>query len=171
MNKVKKYLLEIKIDDYLLILDKEGEEGEASRTLKAAQSVGLKNLQELMSEDQFGIRMADMLAGVISKFMKALNTELRYKNQADGKNATQFLADSTEDKIIFYDRNLLRRALTKSHSKPASGSDRKQRLHDLITFILIDSHRILPGTDSLTDMSKKMICDHRTNASSAKSQK
>ena len=80
----KKYLLEIKIDDYLLILDKEGEEGEASRTLKAAQSVGLKNLQELMSEDQFGIRMADMLAGVISKFMKALNTELRYKNQADG---------------------------------------------------------------------------------------
>ena len=71
----------------------------------------------------------------------------------------------------FGDKFEIRRALTKSHSKPASGSDRKQRLHDLITFILIDSHRILPGTDSLTDMSKKMICDHRTNASSAKSQK
>ncbi|MFM1620240.1 DUF3800 domain-containing protein [Streptococcus mutans] len=80
------YLNEKEIKDYFLTLDKEGEDNDPSKTLKAAQSVGFQNVQELESEKHFGLRMADMLAGLISKFLKALNKELQYKNQSDGTN-------------------------------------------------------------------------------------
>ena len=93
-----------------------------------------------------------------------------YQDQADGKNAAQFFTDSAEDKVIFYNRNFLRRALAKPHSKPTTSSDSKQWLHDLIAFILIDRHRISPGAHSLAYMSEKMISYHCTNTSTAKSQ-
>lgn len=80
-----KYLTHKKISDYCLILDKEGTE----RTLKSAQSCGLKSVREGDSLNYFGIRMADMLAGIIFKLSKSLFNALNPK-----------VLDSTPEKII-----------------------------------------------------------------------
>lgn len=62
------YLNHKGITDYSLILDKEG----TGRTLKSAQNSGLKLISEGDSLNHFGIRMADMLAGIIFKLSKSL---------------------------------------------------------------------------------------------------
>ncbi len=62
------YLNHKGITDYSLILDKEG----TGRTLKSAQNSGLKLVSEGDSVNHFGIRMADMLAGIIFKLSKSL---------------------------------------------------------------------------------------------------
>lgn len=54
------------------MLDKEGEAGAESKTLIAAKEASLKNCKEADSIDHFGIRMADMLVGIIGKLMKSL---------------------------------------------------------------------------------------------------
>jgi hypothetical protein len=71
----KKYLAEKAINDYSLTIDKEGENG---NTAKAAERVGLRAIAEADSLNSFGIRMADMLAGMISKLLKALHNALQY---------------------------------------------------------------------------------------------
>lgn len=71
----KKYLAEKAIGNYSLTIDKEGENG---NTAKAAERVGLCAIEEVDSLNSFGIRMADMLAGVISKLVKALHNDLHY---------------------------------------------------------------------------------------------
>ena len=58
--------------DYSVLLDKEGEAGAESKTLIAAKEASLKNCEEADSIDHFGIRMADMLVGIIGKLMKSL---------------------------------------------------------------------------------------------------
>jgi len=80
-----KYLSNKEISDYSLILDKEGTE----RTLKCAQNCGLKQVSEGDSLNLFGIRMADMLAGIIFKLSKSLFNALNPKD-----------LDSTPQKII-----------------------------------------------------------------------
>jgi hypothetical protein len=79
----KKYLDEMNISEYSLIIDREGDE---SKTFKAAQGIGLKNVEEKDSKEYFGIRWADMLAGVISKLMKILHSQLAYSSIEDGIN-------------------------------------------------------------------------------------
>lgn len=76
----KKYLAEKAIHTYSLIIDKEGENG---NTAKAAIRVGLCEVSEADSLASCGIRMADMLAGIISKLLKAINSALRYTSQED----------------------------------------------------------------------------------------
>ncbi len=71
----KKYLNENDIDKYSLIIDKEGEKG---KTLNSAREIGLKNIMEQDSKDYFGIRMADMLAGIIGKVQKSLHKAITY---------------------------------------------------------------------------------------------
>lgn len=71
----KKYLAEKEIDNYSLTIDKEGEN---KNTIKAAERVGLLAVAEADSLNSLGIRMADMLAGVISKLLKALHNALQY---------------------------------------------------------------------------------------------
>lgn len=73
-----KYLQENEINDYILIIDKEGKEGEDSKTFKAAKNSGLKNVYEEQSTKFSGLRIADMMAGIISKLLKGLNDSLRY---------------------------------------------------------------------------------------------
>ncbi len=58
--------------DYSVLLDKEGEAGDESKTIIAAKEASLKNCEEADSIDHFGIRMADMLVGIIGKLMKSL---------------------------------------------------------------------------------------------------
>ena len=79
-----KYLQEEQIKNYVLVLDKEGEQNEASRTMQAACKMGLFNVTEENSKDSCGLRMADMMAGIISKLLKALCDELHYHSIAEG---------------------------------------------------------------------------------------
>ena len=77
------YLKSKNINDYTLTIDKEGKEGEQSKTLLAAIEVGLMNCGELNSKNHFGLRIADMLAGIVGKLMKSLFRSLHN----DGNNA------------------------------------------------------------------------------------
>jgi hypothetical protein len=76
----KKYLAERSIENYSLTIDKEGENG---NTAKAAERVCLTTVAEADSLTSCGIRMADMLAGLISKLLKALHNALRYTSEEE----------------------------------------------------------------------------------------
>ena len=87
---VYKYLQEKNLQNYSLIIDKEGESEEESKTLKSAREIGLENSDEADSMEHSGLRMADMMAGIISKLLKGLCDSLRY----------QSLDESTNKKIL-----------------------------------------------------------------------
>lgn len=72
----RNFVAEKSIGDYSLVIDREGRE---SNTLKAAKKAGIFDVSEADSIESFGIRMADMLVGIISKLMKALNNALKYR--------------------------------------------------------------------------------------------
>lgn len=85
------YLKSKIINDYTLTLDKEGKEGEQSKTLLAAKEVGLMNCGELNSKSHFGLRMADMLSGIVGKLMKSLFYSLH--NDSNNATVTKTLLD------------------------------------------------------------------------------
>lgn len=82
----KKYLTEKNIVRYNLIIDKEGKEDEESKTLRAAREIGLNDSDEGNSTKYLGIRIADMIAGIMSKLLKALNDSLRYHSFEESIN-------------------------------------------------------------------------------------
>ena len=65
----QRFLKEKSINNYSLTIDREGDN---QKTVIAAREVGLKNVNDEISDNHFGIRMADMLAGLLGKLMKAL---------------------------------------------------------------------------------------------------
>lgn len=73
----KQMLNHMKIRDYHLYIDREGR---TSNTLKSALSTGLTNVEEQDSKECLGIRVADMLAGLVSKLMKPLHLSLSLDN-------------------------------------------------------------------------------------------
>lgn len=66
----QKYLEENNFKNISLFLDKEGDE---SRTLFAAKEVGVENVFEVDSKASIGVRIADMLVGIIGKLLKAIH--------------------------------------------------------------------------------------------------
>ena len=80
----RKYLEEERIADYFLTIDKEGEECQESKTLQAAHLMGLQNTTEVDSLSSCGIRMADMMAGIMTKLLKSLCDSLRYHSSQEG---------------------------------------------------------------------------------------
>ncbi|EKJ3581647.1 TPA: hypothetical protein ACN1ND_000299 [Enterococcus faecalis] len=78
-----KYVQEKSITDFSLYTDKEGQE---NKTVLAAQNVGISQVEEIDSMESFGIRWADMLAGLLNKLLKALHNELAYISEEDGVN-------------------------------------------------------------------------------------
>lgn len=82
----KKYLAEKDISNYNLIIDKEGKDEEKSKTLKAAREIGLYNSDEADSTEYPGLRIADMMAGIISKLLKGLCDSLRYQSLDESIN-------------------------------------------------------------------------------------
>lgn len=101
----KNFLLSKSIDDYSLTIDKEGKPGTDSNTLVAAQKIGLKDCRELDSKEHFGIRIADMLIGVIGKLMKSLYCALH--QEENNINVTKSLLDKkwfdlTESQLGLY---------------------------------------------------------------------
>lgn len=74
----EKYLEEQKINDYLLIIDRE------NNTLNTARRyLGKYKCIEMNSEDNFGIQMADLFVGLITKLMRAMRKELAYNSKYD----------------------------------------------------------------------------------------
>lgn len=73
----KQYLTERAINDFILTIDKEGE---ISNTLNAAKKLGFNTAIEVDSKNSVGIRIADMLAGIIAKLLKSLHNALRYNS-------------------------------------------------------------------------------------------
>ena len=66
------YLGEESIGNYELLLDKEGAAKEDSNTIKAARNSKITNVKEADSKSNCGLRMADMMAGLIAKLLKSL---------------------------------------------------------------------------------------------------
>ena len=65
----KRFLDENSIKDYSLTIDREGEH---QKTVLAAKNAGLSNVDDEGSDKHFGIRMSDMMAGILGKLMKSL---------------------------------------------------------------------------------------------------
>lgn len=100
----KRYLTERSIKNYSLVID---EEGENSSTVKAAEHEGLTSVSEADSLTFCGIRMADMLAGLISKLMKALHSALSYtsdEEQVSKKILGSRWFDVSEQQLSLYKR-------------------------------------------------------------------
>lgn len=73
----RRFLDENSISHYSLTIDREGEQ---QKTVLAAREAGLKNVDDEKSDHHFGIRMADMLAGVLGKLMKSLSKAIHPTN-------------------------------------------------------------------------------------------
>lgn len=71
------YLREKSIREYCLVVDRE------ARTAESARSLGLKNVSEGESKELFALQMADILAGIVAKLMKALAKAFEYRSTAD----------------------------------------------------------------------------------------
>ena len=71
----KKYLVEQGIDSYQLIIDQEGK----GSTKNAAINENI-NAIEADSKDVAGIRMADFIAGIVSRFIISISNSLAYKS-------------------------------------------------------------------------------------------
>ncbi|MDR0918032.1 MAG: hypothetical protein LBM93_02090, partial [Oscillospiraceae bacterium] len=76
----RNYLDENLITEYSLCIDKEGEN---SNTLNSAIESGIKNVFEADSKTYFGIRIADMLCGIIGKLVKSLDNDFNYATEED----------------------------------------------------------------------------------------
>ena len=70
-----RYLKHHGINDYSLTIDRE------ANTAAAAKSVGLSPVDEGDSINFFGLRVADMVAGLIAKLMKAFTSATRYTDE------------------------------------------------------------------------------------------
>ena len=69
--------------------------------MQAAVVMGLSNVTEKNSKDSYGLRMADMMVGIISKLLKSLCDELHYHSFAEGTekrllNAKWFQLNETQ---------------------------------------------------------------------------
>lgn len=82
-----------RIADYNLTIDKEGN----SKTHDAAIEVGIVNCTEVDSKEHFGLRIADMLAGIVGKMMKSLYHSLR--NESNNATVTKTLLDKSWFKV------------------------------------------------------------------------
>lgn len=106
-----KYIEELGVGAYSLVIDKE------NRTVEAAMRLGLKRVRGADSKDCFGLRMADMLAGVLTKLMKAIHEEVRYHSRDEF--VTKRLLDQKWFRI----------------------DDRRLRLYKRLGAIVIESHK------------------------------
>lgn len=69
-----------------LYIDHEGEYGEISSAVEAARTVGFKGAIDADSVHVAGLRIADIMAGLIMNFTKAIHNDLVYIDISDGLN-------------------------------------------------------------------------------------
>ena len=65
------------VDNYSLVIDRE------EKTRVAAEQLGFSEVRQADSTGCFGIRMSDMLVGIVAKLMKAIRDEQTYQSQED----------------------------------------------------------------------------------------
>ena len=65
------------VGDYELDIDRE------EKTAAVARELGFHAVREVDSVDCFGVRMADMLVGILGKLLKAMRAELSYQSKDD----------------------------------------------------------------------------------------
>lgn len=65
------------IDNYELVIDRE------EKTAKTAKELGFPFVRQADSANCFGVRMADMLAGILGKMLKSIRAELTYSSSED----------------------------------------------------------------------------------------
>lgn len=65
------------VDSYSLVIDRE------EKTRVAAEQLGFSGVRQADSTERFGIRMSDMLVGIVAKLMKAIRDEQTYQSQED----------------------------------------------------------------------------------------
>jgi hypothetical protein len=125
------YLKELKIKEYSLFLDMEG----VGTTSVAAHQVGLTNVLEIDSKESVGVRWADMLAGLISKFLKSFHQDLRYSSISDGRNKKILSINwfkMTEQQLLLYKKfHYIISCLNNNWYKSFSGL----YADDLLTFV------------------------------------
>lgn len=63
------------VENYRLVIDRE------ENTRIAAEQLGFSGVRQADSTECFGIRMADMLVGIVTKLMKAIRDEQTYQSQ------------------------------------------------------------------------------------------
>lgn len=68
-----------------LEIDKEGEIGKESKTLNGAKKAGFPKAIEVDSNNELGVRMADLLCGFVGRIIRAMENDLQYKED-DFKN-------------------------------------------------------------------------------------
>lgn len=71
------FLKEKSISESSLVIDQE------ARTFASAKMLGFSDVSEGESKQIFALQMADLLAGLVAKFMKALSKALKYQNSED----------------------------------------------------------------------------------------
>lgn len=86
----KKLTNEMNVKDFDFVIDKEGEEKQDSKTLEAARKVGFENAIEGNSKSYVGLRIADMLVGLIAKLMKSLRNSLKYNGDYLNKKLLEY---------------------------------------------------------------------------------
>lgn len=87
------------IDNCTLIIDQE------ENTRAAAERLGFDGVREADSSECFGVRMADMLAGLVAKLMKAIRDELTYRSREDEIKKNLFDAEwfnLNDDRLELY---------------------------------------------------------------------
>lgn len=102
-----KYLEEQKISEYMLVIDREGCN---HKTLNAARDMGHIFVIEGDSKDYVGIRMADMMAGLLTKFMKAMNVALHSNYDVVSKtllNRRWFILDDIRKQLYLKFHNVI----------------------------------------------------------------
>ncbi len=88
-------------DKYSLILDKEG----TGKTLSTAEQCGIKNVKEDDSCNQYGLRCADMIAGIIGKLLKAIDSninEISYDEKLERKLLSKEFFNMNENQYKLY---------------------------------------------------------------------
>lgn len=133
----KQYLTERVINDFTLVIDKEGKEEKDSNTLNAAKRIGFSNAIEVNSKYSIGVRISDMLAGLLSKLLKSLHNSLRY-NSSDEQLKKKILSKEwfllSEDQLELYKKlHTIVCKLNKAWYKTFSG----KYSDDLITLIAL----------------------------------
>ena len=86
------FLKERRIKDLSLVIDKEGN----GNTLESAKFESFIDAVDVDSNSCVGVRIADMIAGVVSRFIVSLHNSLSYKDINDGRNL-KFLGEEWFD--------------------------------------------------------------------------
>lgn len=90
--------------DSPIVIDHDGDALVESLSVTSAKKLGFKYASSADSKDVIGLRIADIMAGLITQFTKAIHNDLVYNNVSDGINKK--ILDSQWFKVSLIDHEL-----------------------------------------------------------------